>query len=206
MKGKGEMETYWLEGSDFNPLVNEAALKRLDTEAKSLLAKTRFQTKMGLEELQKERQARLAILEDQGSLLSLPSLRSWGSLSSRIALSRQSSAPASGKKRNGIKRKKSRRISSLTNSIWDSSKRGSSVEEKPDGEMTAKIGPITSGVYCSEYAGQEVPPSRKKQKLDGSGGNFKTLKSSRSLFEIVDHCKHASIASEMRTKDLISRK
>ena len=185
MKGKGEMNTYWLERSDFNPLVNESALERLDAEAKSLLAKTSFQTKMGLEELQKERQARLAILKGQASLLSLPSLSAWGGRPSRMSLSRQSSAPASGTKRNGLMRRKRRRISSLTNSVWDSSKRGTRVAEKSDGEKTATKGPIAPGIYCSEHAGQESTPSKKKQKLDGAEGNMKTL------FEIVDRCKRA---------------
>ena len=45
MKGKGKQLTYWLSGSEQNELVNEAALRQLDVEVKTLLSKTDFNQK-----------------------------------------------------------------------------------------------------------------------------------------------------------------
>jgi len=49
MKGKGEVLTYWLEGSKNNELVNEAALQKLEIEVKDLLEKTDFNNTMDKE-------------------------------------------------------------------------------------------------------------------------------------------------------------
>jgi TRAP-type mannitol/chloroaromatic compound transport system substrate-binding protein len=45
MKGKGKMRTWWLESSENNELVNNAALEKLDEEVRELLTKTNFDTK-----------------------------------------------------------------------------------------------------------------------------------------------------------------
>lgn len=45
MKGVGQVVTYWLNGSEFNPETNGSALTLLDTQVQQVLAKTSFNSK-----------------------------------------------------------------------------------------------------------------------------------------------------------------